>query len=211
MSLGRWAFKNRNIAIFGGTQEGKTVGANQIQAEDDRLGILLAPDPENWMTGTRVKRPGDLSGVIRSGRRSAIVPASLWTDLAEHHEQWTNWIIARCDQIAPLEVTLVHDEAQDLNPEALNRSLKRGLKRGVRNVIVTQSPASRQVPLEALRQCEYYIWVGPIGSFDRGYIQDHGLFDTSAINNSHHEYTAVTRTGDTVARGRFDAGRYGGV
>jgi hypothetical protein len=211
MTLGDWARADRNLAIFGATQQGKTVGANQIQAEDDRLGVLLAPDPETWMTGVRVSDRSDLAAVLRSGRRSCVVPAGLWADLEEHHGRWTRWLLATADRVDGLAVTLVHDEAQDLDADALTTCLKRGLKRGVRNVVVTQSPASRSVPLEALRQCGYYCWVGPIGSFDRNYINDHGIFDPAEIDNDDHEYTTVTRTGEVVARGRFDARRYGGV
>lgn len=204
-----WRYR-KNIAIFGGTRQGKTVGANEIYAKDRRLGLMFQPDPENWLTGTIVNSTKDIIKGIAKGRKKFLMKASLWSNVEEKHEHVCKWVVDRCDKVEGFNVTMVHDEAQDLSTEYLNICLKRGLKRGLRNILVTQSPASRQVPLESLRQCDYYVWVGPISSMSYEYIARKDLFDPEALlNNKDHQYRVVNRTGEEIEKGFFDNQRFG--
>lgn len=204
-----WKYE-KNLALFGGTRQGKSVLANQLHATDPNLSIFFAPDPEPWFVGQTVSRVENLSDAVRAGAERIVVPSSLDADLEARSAGWIHGLLRLGDKLPEFSCSFFVDEAQDVDSDALTLSTKRGLKRGIRTVIVTQDPASRDVPLTALRQCDYYGWVGPIGPMSAEYVRGKRLFDPSLMkDNPEHRVQVVDKMGNNVWQGFADNERFG--
>lgn len=202
-----------HIAIGGGTRQGKTVGANQVfaQASED-FGLFFQPDPEPWLHGTHIAYPQQLSDALKAGCERVVVGLPMGVADYDAHFHYCAETIMEMGEKRAISSIVPVDEAQEVSHAAgggsLDWLLKRGLKRGVRVVIITQDFSA--VSNKALRQCDYYCWVGPASGADVAYLKQSHKIDASAWrDNENHEYSVVNRQGEEIDRGFFDNARYG--
>lgn len=201
-----------NLAILGGTRQGKGVLVNQLLAIDDRLGILFAPDPEPWFDGVRLDEPRQLSAAIARGADRIVIECDLWDDVADRHATWARALLQLGDRLEPFRATLAVDEAQDVDADLLTLACKRGLKRGIRSAVITQDPSHGQIPSGALSQCDHIAWVGPPSGSDISWLQGNSVIAEPADalrDAADHQVTVIDRRGEIVWRGYADVERFG--
>lgn len=201
-----WYNTDKNIAIFGGTQQGKSVLANEIYMHSDRIGVFFNPDGENFVGGWVVKDVNDIIyGMSRDKRKFSFEMP--WYSLKdeEKYDKLVRFMI-KTGENNNIGWILVTDEAQDYSPEgsrqtSLHLALKRGLKRGVQNVITTQDPAT--LSNSAFRQCDLFAWVGPMAPQDISYFKERLKIDLRQEKQpGKYEYMVFDRSGDIISRGK---------
>lgn len=197
---------SKNVAIFGGTQQGKSTLANRVFREDPRIGIYWSGgDAADWMTGTIVRTCREIVAGMQASRKKFVFELPMFSQsLQEHHERLVKWLMVMGQQHG-MGTVLVTDEAHEIAPEggttetSLHLSVKRGLKRNLRNLVVTQDPAS--ISSKIIRQCDFYVWVGPCDPFTVEYLEGKNISAGPFAQLGKHEYAVIDRTGTLFETG----------
>lgn len=205
--------RGSHVAIGGGTRQGKTVGANQLFAESgEQFGLFFQPDPEPWLHGVSIPNAYKIKDAMKEGANRVVVALPMRVSNYNSHFQYCAELVMEMGEKRGIDSILVVDEAQEVSDvqggDSLDWVLKRGLKRGVRCILVCQDFST--VSNKALRQCDYYCWVGPASGADVNYLQSAHKIDASVWRkNETHEYRVIDRSGREVGNGYFDNQRYG--
>lgn len=197
---------DKNIVIFGGTQQGKTVLANEIYAKSKRFGVFWNPDGEDFVSGWKVQSFDEIIRGIKYGYRkfSFEMPWYSLNDDDKYDQLVMNLLLSGEEH--NFGWVFVTDEAHDIAREGkkgtpLHLASKRGLKRGVQNVVLTQDPAT--LSNSVIRQCDILAWVGPMSPQDVTYMKERLKLDPSGFKQpGKYEYFVINREGDEIARGK---------
>jgi hypothetical protein len=207
------SLKRKNVTIFGGSQQGKTVVGNQAHAESDRVGILFAPDPEPWMRGQRVRSIEGIVAGLQQGREKFVYALpSYATEPREHFERLAYFALSAGEQHG-LRARLTVDEAHEVAREGegatpLQLVAKRGLKRGIQVTSVTQDPAT--FPLTVTRQSDALAYVGPASTMTVEYLSRKKIDASAWTDADDHEVRVIDRQGTLLWSGYADNRTYGG-
>jgi hypothetical protein len=202
-----WYNDNKNIGIFGPTQNGKTTFANNLHGKSNRIGVFFNHDDEPFVTGVPARNVREVIAQMSNGQSKIDLQMAMFETNAEEKLESIVKTLMVMGEKNNAEFIFTIDEAHEFAPEGsrntpVHLAAKRGLKRGMKCQVITQDPAT--LSNSVTRQMDYLVWVGPASPQSINYMRERMNIDNADVfgQNNQYEYKVLDRNGNVIDSGR---------
>jgi len=208
----KWFANEHHVFIGGGTRSGKTVLANQVHAENDRISVFYhksAQDKDN-IRGVQVS---SVSGVLAAIANGAQCVNFYWCDSSDWSgdddlQRLVDLMFELADRSPHTSYQLIVDEVHEhvgTHPSGDNRIMrlcKTGAGSDLKGILISQN--AQNISNLVLSQCFWHVWVGTPSRQDESYLDGYGYPVDRLESLDIGEYVLMTNRGELEDQGRSD-------